>query len=243
MWLYACLFFVLLCPRVLCQNLSLRLSFGLNNGGTINDSSGERRIDNSYDISAEMLVKLTSHFYLGIGTGHKSLSVVNGVLVYDLSEWHQFYNMQPTARLNVVPLFASIVLQGNLIPWARVYLTGGFGIYFGYINAEAEWRIQTGPIAIFQRQSKYRTDTQTLAYHVGSGIDISLGEVFSIFIQALYNPVAFTNIDVMEEQTQTGLNPIISETGEHVFPSDYVYKISEISFSGLSLNVGIRVVF
>jgi hypothetical protein len=239
--LSAFLLFILLCPKGQSQSMSLRMGYGVNNGGAVNDSTGERRVNNNQELRVEFLVKLKSFLFLGIGTGSKSLSYVNGELAYELGEWDRFYDIQPTVRLNVFPVFTSILLQGNVAPWARVYLTGGVGAYFGDVKAEAEWVI-TGGVP-FKCQYQYSSDTWTLAYHLGGGVDVSLGEVFSLYLEALYNPITFTDFEDIKEQTQAGWNPIIPETGEPLFPSDFLYEISEFSFSGLSLNLGIGVVF
>jgi hypothetical protein len=219
------------------------MSIGLNDGGTIYDSLGEHTINSGLDLRTELLLKLNSFCFLGIGTGYKSLSLVDGELVYGLDAWERFYDMQPTVRIHVVPLFASIQLKGNVASWARVYVTGGIGAYFGLLDAEAEWIVEPEVLNLFTRRSRYRADMKALTAHLGGGLEFTLGEVFHLFLEALYNPVTFSNFDDWEEQTKTGLNPYIPDTGEFVFPSDFVYEISEISFSGLSLNLGVGVVF
>ena len=64
----------------------LRMSYGVNNGGAVNDSTGERRVNNNQELRVEFLVKLKSFLFLGIGTGSKSLSYVNGELAYELEQ-------------------------------------------------------------------------------------------------------------------------------------------------------------
>jgi hypothetical protein len=273
-WLSLFLGAVLVSPPILySQRVYLKPSLGITLGGkafdTWSSTTGSfdlsvvpgKKSSAALDTSLELVFQLmpSLSFSLGVGyiysmegvygsKGQFSPPETSGVVDFSYNPW---------LSIPVYPLYFTAIYSHPLRLEARLTFLAGVGYYIGRITClDGNYFYKTlDSLSNWRRRDwEFESETITIGYHAGVGveIDIDLGTTF--FAEVLYRKVDFrefettaTTADMVEEGAGVleGRSTFFYAKGINGGEAlgDIDYSISRLSLSGLVFRVGLKFLF
>jgi hypothetical protein len=230
----------------------IKLSFGLAQGGAIEDSlltppgfndyvevSQEIHPNFGMDVYVEFTYHLNRYIGFSIGNGYISKTLTGKTSEYDRAGLGQIFTVFPNFSMEVIPICISLELSLPLTSAIKFNLKGGLGYYFMRCEGNTTW--QWGGY----NRSTYNFDgnSNQIGYHFGASFDKELSMNLFLSIDAEYKIVNFKNMQSSEVSGSL-------ETGEYLqwfmyetFTEDFDYIVSQASITGFSMRVGFKFKF
>lgn len=147
-----------------------------------------------------------------------------------------FYTVVPDVKLETTFFFLaasySIPLRGGI----AANLTAGTAYYLGTFESTARWDSYH---PVLDRNFTILCDLKTWGYFIGGGFDFKISRHLTLTIEALHRMAVF---DTLEECEIYDDYIDMGDQTADLFP-EFAYSITDMSFSGLSLQAGIKLFF
>ena len=228
-------------------------------------SSGEKT-GLPLDVSIEFVYKFNPNFGLSFGTGYISKGITGSLGRFSFpkgSDPSGDFSFNPFFDSRLYPLCLSAILSYPIILEGKIFVLGGLGYYFGRIkclDAYLQYNLQESENQWGYFDWKYKSNFNSLGYHGGIGFEYEVSNVASLFIEAIYrilNIRKFNSIhtDVEESHIFEILGDEIKGLadkstflyaqrlgGEEAW-GDIDYRVTNLSYSGISLRLGFHFKF
>ncbi len=261
------------------KDFFVKMAFGISSGGNITDSwnlnpamydysvSQGEKPSLEMDLALELIYQIHPNIGFSLGTGTFSRRLYGNAhlfIPFGQNEPVENFFLTPELASDITPFYLSAILTFPIKPSFQVNFQGGIGYYMGSIRGgkiEENYDADTNPAMIANRLLwKFESNANTIGFHAGAEIDISIhGNVF-FFIETLYREGSFKKFEAsLRENTNMGLSAGIGQTGENlgedstffyaqkvlsVEPEkDIDYRLSNFKFSGFSFRVGLKIGF
>lgn len=243
------LFFIFPPSNLHAKEIYVKLSFGLAQGGGIEDVlltppgfneyvevSQETHSNFGMDVYVEFTYHLNPYIGFSIGNGYISKTLTGKTSEYDRLGLGQIFTVFPDFSMEVIPICFSLELSFPLTSSIKFNLRGGLGYYFMRCEGQSTWQISN-----YNRSTyNFDGDSSQIGYHFGGSFDKKLSSNLFLSIDAEYKIVNFTNIQSAElsGDLRTGeyLQWFMSET----FTEEFNYQVSQVDITGFSMRVGIK---
>ncbi len=226
------------------------------------DSSRGEKTNLPLDVSLELVFQFNPNFGISIGTGYisKGLNGSGGRFSFPAgSSLSGNFSYTPYFVTNICPVFVSAIWTYPVMLEGEVFVLGGAGYYFGRISCasyDSENNIRDPENQWNYLPWLYKSDIGSLGYHGGIGFAYEVSDRSSLFIEAVYRVVNIKNLDTVNRDIDaSGIYGLLGDEikrlgdkstfmyaqrfgGEEAW-GDIDYRITKLSYSGLSLRVGI----
>lgn len=228
-------------------------------------SSGEKT-SMPLDVTIEIVYKFNPNFGLSFGTGYisKGISGTLGRFSFPKGSGPSGdFSFNPLIDSRLYPLCLSAILSYPVTLEGKIFILGGLGYYFGRIkclDAYLQYNLQESENQWGYFDWKYKSNFNSLGYHGGIGFEYEVSNVASLFIEAIYRIVNIRkfnsiHIDVEESHIFEILGDEIKGLadkstflyaqrlgGEEAW-GDIDYRVTNLSYSGISLRLGFKLKF
>lgn len=250
--LFLAILFILAPLDLIATEYYIKMSFGLNNGNSIQETvytpekyasyvsiGNMRKSGLGIEFRAEFIFKLSSNLSLSFGVGHIENSIKGMESNYWLSDIGEYFSVIPQVEIGTTPIFSSLIFSIPLNSRIQMNFQGGVDYHFGYVESKADW-YYAGSI---HRSAIFSGSKNGFGSHIGVGFDFTPGEILTFFIESFYqyyhlNGVENFEVDIRGEEK----NPYIDEIEEYIFP-EFDYDLLKLSASSLSILIGLKFKF
>jgi hypothetical protein len=223
-------------------------------------SSGEKT-GIPLDVGIEFIYQMNPNFGLSVGTGYISRGISGSIGQFTFPQGsslsgHFAYNPVLNSRVN--PVYVSAIWSYPVMLGGEIYVLGGLGYYIGKIscivtNFEHSLVDPEGRWNYFDWL--YQSRFQSLGYHGGIGFAYEISNQFVFFIETIYRIVNIRDFDsVNKDVDESGIFEMLGDEikrladkstflyaqrfgGEEAW-GDIDYRISNLSYSGMTLRLG-----
>jgi len=267
------LFFIFLWPISLeSSQLFVKMNFGLFQAEKVDDVW--RSTTNSYDfkniqgeqvalqldLSLEFIYQLNPNISFSFGTGYFSRNF-NGkgrFTAPDTSGFTGYFFISPEVKSNIYSFYLSSIFSFSIIQTIQWNFLGGVGYYFGHIECK---KVFWDP-EFFDPSSQWRyflwefeSNSSTVGFHAGSGIDIDLSLNMFLSAEVLYRMIYFKKfksvpIEIysfygMEPDELGGDSTFLYAQGLEgmEYLGDIDYSFSNFNCSGFLIRIGLKFKF
>lgn len=255
------LLFVIFLPFNLhAKKLFLKIAFGLASGGDVSDNivtkseyydyislSEERETKLGQDIYLEFIYQVNSFLSFSVGNGYISKTLIGKEAQFDPPEspypFNPDFTLTPEFSSSVIPICFSAIFSFPVASTLKVNFYGGMGYYFGSFESKMKWQMDSSESSTWEYRSwNFKGTANTIGYHLGTGFDIDLSLNLLLTVDALYRGVNFKRI---KSSGVVGMDTTFFQIrffeGESV--SEFDYRVSQISLSGVLFRTGLKFKF
>ena len=228
-------------------------------------SSGEKT-NLPLDVSIELVYQFNANFGVSVGTGYISKGISGSLGRFSFPKGSNLggdFAYNPLFNTNLYPVYLSAIWSYPIMLEGEIFVLGGLGYYFGKISCIStyvEHNLNDPGNLWNYAHWLYKSNFNSLGYHAGIGFEYDVSNRSALFIEAIYRIVNIRNFDsVSKIDSASGLfdilgNEIKQLEGKSTFMyvqrfggeetwGDIFYRISNLSFSGLSFQVGYKFKF
>lgn len=219
------------------------------------------------DFEGEFIVDLTRNIGVGIGIGYIHRKKDSSVHQAFGSGVSQSFEERP--QFTAIPITLSAYYHFPLTTKMDAFLKAGVGYYMGKSKFNVRHEIEMPGSPLTWQEEKRKASSNSFGFHGGIGLEFNLLENIAFFLKGIgrYAKLKDWDVDVQyrtfEEKsgtfsgtwyivevlnysTEKYYKVIITSTQTPSSVGYYIFrnpKIAEINYSGISLRVGIKVVF
>jgi len=232
--------------------------FGASMDGSFN------KLNWGTDFEGEFIMDLTRNIGVGIGIGYIHRKKDSSVDTRFGSGVSQSFEMEP--QFTAIPITLSAYYHFPLAAKMDAFLKAGVGYYMGKSKFNVRDELEIPGFPPRWQEEKRRASSNSFGFHGGIGLEFNLLENIAFFLEGIgrYAKLKDWDVDVQyrtfaeESGTMSGTWYIVEvlnyATGKYYkviitsvgTPSVEYFrnpKKAEISYSGISLRVGIKIVF
>lgn len=225
-------------------------------------SSGEKT-GLPLDVSIELVYQFNPNFGLSIGTGYISggISGSLGRFSFPLgSSLGGDFAYNPLFNSQLFPVYLSAIWSYPVMLEGEIYVLGGLGYYFGKISCietNFEYNLHDPESQWNYFNWTYKSNFSSLGFHGGIGFEYEVSNQFTLFIEAICRIVNIRNFNSINRVS--GASGIFDYLGDEIKRlgekstflyaqrfggeeawGDIDYRITNLSYSGISLRLGFR---
>ena len=230
----------------------VKLSFGLAQGGAIEDSlltppgfneyvevSQEIHSNFGMDVYVEFTYHLNPYIGFSIGNGYISKTLTGKTSEYDRFGLGQIFTVYPDFSMEVIPICFSLEFSFPLTSSIKFNLKGGLGYYFMRCEGNSTWQISNYDRSTYN----FNGNSSQIGYHFGASFDKELSMNLFLSIDAEYKIVNFKNIQSSELSGDLRTGEYLQWFMYETFTEDFDYQVSLASITGFSMRVGFKFKF
>ena len=223
-------------------------------------SSGEKT-GIPLDASIELVYQMNPNFGISLGTGYISRGISGSLGRFTFPQGSSLsghFSYNPLLNSRIYPVCVSAIWSYPVMLGGEIYVLGGLGYYFGKISCivtnfdhnlvdpEGRWNYFDW---------LYESHFHSLGYHGGIGFTYEIANQFAFFIEAIYRIVNISDLNSVNKDVDE--SHIFEMLGDEikglVDPSTFLYaqrfggeeawgdinyRISNLSYSGITLRLG-----
>lgn len=255
------------------KQIFVNMSFGLHHAEQVNDVwvsktnsfdcqsvSGEKAGLNM-DISLEFTYQLNPNVGFSFGTGYfsRSFNAKGQFTALETSGFTGYFFISPELDSDIYFFSLSNIFSFTVMPAVRWNFLGGLGYYFGKIKSPEN----EGDPEFFRPRSpwnyflwRYESNSSTVGFHAGTGIDIDLSLNMFLSFEVLYRVIKFKKFKstVLRVYSKYLLPEPPELVGDSTFlyaeglegtenPGDIEYMLSDFNCSGFLFRLGLKFKF
>jgi hypothetical protein len=252
------------------DKLAVKMSFGLAYGGKVEgqavsttgffgyQAAEPEKAGSGMDFTLEFIYQLNPNFGLSLGFGfiNKSLQGHSGIFTDDQVMLATFW-YEPKFTAEIYPLTLSGIFSLPLSDSFDLNLLGGVGYYFGNVEVTDPNRsVLTDNPDYFWYHFTWimKSKVNSIGFHGGGGLDITLGGGLIISLEAIYRSVSFNNFETSVIQDLITYNPPEELWGNSTFlyaeqkagevdMGNLEYPVTNFSLTGFVFKAGFKLRF
>ena len=225
-------------------------------------SSGEKT-NFPLDFSIELVYQMNSNFGLSIGTGYISRGISGSLGRFSFPQGSNLsgdFAYNPLHNSHVYPVCLSAIWSYPVMLEGEIFVLGGLGYYIGKISCivtNFDHNLDDPEGRWYYFDWLYESHFHSLGYHGGIGFEYEISNQFAFFIETIYRIVNIRGFNSVNKDVDgSGIFDMLGDEikgladkstflyaqrfgGEKEW-GDIDYRISNLSYSGISLRLGFK---
>ena len=228
--------------------------------------SGGEKTSLPLDVSMELVYQINPNFGFSVGTGYLSRGISGSLGRFSFPEGCNLsgdFVFNPYFNFRLYPVYVSAIWSYPVMREGEIFILGGLGYYFGEIScldANLDDNLHDPENQWNYFDWKYKSHVNALGYHGGIGFEYEVSNQSALFISVICRIVNIGTFDSVNKDTDaSGIFDLLGDEikglghqstflyaqrfgGEQAW-GDIDYRITNLSFSGISLRLGFRFKF
>lgn len=228
-------------------------------------SSGEKT-SMPLDVSMELVYQINPNFGFSVGIGYLSRGISGSLGRFSFPEGSSLsgdFAFNPYFNSKLYPVYVSAIWSYPVMLEGEIFILGGLGYYFGEISclsANLDYNLHDPENQWNYFDWKYKSNLNALGYHGGVGFEYEVSNQSALFIAVIFRIVNTGKFNSTNKDVDaSGIFDLLGDEikgladrstffyaqrfgGEQAW-GDIDYRVTNLSFSGISLRLGCRFKF